>query len=69
MASANESDTGTMFQPLTNEEINLLERELHRATRILYIEAEKDNFHEAREKAKEDILRISLILLAVRSIK
>lgn len=61
-----ENDTETPFRPLTDHEIVRLERELYRATRVVYFEDEKANPSEAQEKAKEDILRISLILLAVR---
>ena len=59
-----ESDTRTVFQPLTDGEISRLEGELYRATRVVYFEHEEANPPEAQEKAKEDILRISLILQA-----
>ena len=59
-----ESDTKTVFQPLTDSEISRLEGELYRATRVVYFEHEEANPPEAQEKAKEDILRISLILQA-----
>lgn len=66
LSRGDENGTRTAFQALTNYEIARLEKELYRAIRIVYFEDEKVNPSEAQKKAREDILRISLILLAIR---
>ena len=58
-----------MYQPdqFTEDEISGLKRELCARTRQVYFHAAEDREDDdVLEKFKDDILRISLILLAVR---
>ena len=52
-----------LFQKLTDGEISRLEAELYRMARLVYFEHDDAHSFEVQEKARADILSISLILL------